>query len=98
LVVVRLIRVGLSAIRAATARVGGFPLLAILVYVADEYPAANACVGALEAGIVRLYGVVVILDGWVRWVRGRLIRVNLLVRLAGAGECLGHSPGSIITS
>jgi hypothetical protein len=35
--------------RAAAAGVGDFPLLAILVYVADEYQAAYACVGALQA-------------------------------------------------
>jgi hypothetical protein len=32
---------------------------------------------------VRLYGVVVILGGWVRRMCARLIHVNLLVRLAG---------------
>ena len=37
---------GLSAIRAAAAGVGGFSLLVVLVYVADEYLAAYACVGA----------------------------------------------------
>jgi hypothetical protein len=35
----------LSAFRAAAAPVGGFSLLAVLVYVADEYPAAHASVG-----------------------------------------------------
>jgi hypothetical protein len=38
--------VGLSAIRAAAAPVGGFPLLALLVYVANEYPTIYARVGA----------------------------------------------------
>jgi hypothetical protein len=38
------IGVGLSAIRAAAARVGGFSLLAVFVYVADEHPAAYASV------------------------------------------------------
>ena len=59
----------LSAIRAAAAAVGCFPLLAVLVYVADEHPALKAGAGALEAGVVRLYGVVVLLGRWVRWVR-----------------------------
>ena len=36
---------GLSAIRAAAAAVGGFPLLAVLVYVADEDPAFEAGMG-----------------------------------------------------
>jgi len=49
----------------------------------DVHDAISAGVGALEAGVMRLYGVVVILGGWVRWVRGRLIHVNLLDRLAG---------------
>ena len=62
MVVVRLIGVGLSAIRAATARVGGFPLLTVLVYVADEYPAVYAGAGALQASVVSFYGVVVILS------------------------------------
>jgi hypothetical protein len=35
--------------RAAAAPVGGFPLLAVLVYVADEYPAAYAGVAAVAA-------------------------------------------------
>ena len=61
----------LSAIRAAAAGIGRFSLLAVLVYVADEHPAAYARVGAqtLEAGVVRLYRVVVILSGWVHGVR-----------------------------
>ena len=36
----------LSAIRAAAAPIGGFPLLAVLVHVADEHPAAYAGVGS----------------------------------------------------
>jgi hypothetical protein len=39
---------GLSVIRATAATVGGFPLFAVLVYVADEYPALQAGMGALE--------------------------------------------------
>src|SRR5215218_1649830 len=44
------------AISTPAAGVGDFPLLAVLVYVADEYPATYAGVGtqALEAGVVRL--------------------------------------------
>jgi hypothetical protein len=41
--------VGLSAIRAATARVGRFSLLAVLVYVADENTPAVAGTGAPAA-------------------------------------------------
>ena len=36
-----------SFFRATTAGVGGFPLLAVLVYVADEDPAAYAGAGTL---------------------------------------------------
>jgi hypothetical protein len=56
--------VGLSIIRAAAASVAGFSLLAILGYVADEHPAFEAGAGTLEAGVVSLYGVVVIVGGW----------------------------------
>jgi hypothetical protein len=44
------------AISTPAAGVGGFSLLAVLVYVADEYPAFDARAGtqALEAGVVRL--------------------------------------------
>jgi hypothetical protein len=54
--------VGLSAIRAAAAAVGGFSHLAVLINVADEYLAAHAGVGAqaLEAGVMGLYGVVIV--------------------------------------
>jgi len=59
---------GLSAsfASAAAAGVGGFSLLAVLVYVADEYPAIYAGVGthALESGVVSIDGVVVILGAW----------------------------------
>ena len=60
---------------AAAATVGGFPLLAVLVLVSNEDEALQAGVGALEAGVVRLYGVVV-LGGWVRGMRGRLLLVH----------------------
>jgi hypothetical protein len=58
---------GLASVTPAAA-VGGFPLLAVLVYVADEHPAAYAGVGAqaLKASVVSFYGVVVILGGGVR--------------------------------
>ena len=64
--VVWLIRVGLSAIRAAAAPVGSFSLLAVLVYVADEHPAFEAGTRTLKAGVMGFYGVVVILGRWVR--------------------------------
>jgi hypothetical protein len=54
---------------AAPAAVGCFPLLAVFVYVADEHPAFYTGARTLEAGAVRLYGVVLMLGGWVRWVR-----------------------------
>ena len=58
---------GLSAIRATAATVGGFPLLAVFVYVADEHPAANAGAWTLEAGVVGLYGVVIVVEGVYPW-------------------------------
>ena len=39
---------GLSTIRAAPTPVGGFPLLAVLVHVADEHPAVCAGAGNLR--------------------------------------------------
>jgi hypothetical protein len=53
------------AISTPAAGVGGFSLLAVLVYVADEYPAIYARAGtqALQAGIVSPDGVVEILGG-----------------------------------
>src|SRR5215212_2507550 len=51
---------------------------------AYRYPAVVAGVGALEAGVMRLYGVVVILRRWVRGMCAKLIHVNLLSRLAGS--------------
>ena len=57
------IEVELLVIRAATAGIGGFSLLAVLVYVADEHPAFKAGTRTLQASVVCLYGVVVILGG-----------------------------------
>ena len=42
------------ASRATAAGVGDFSLLAVLVYVADEYPACEAGAGTLKASVVRL--------------------------------------------
>ena len=74
------IGVGLSAsfASATAARVGGFPFLTVLVIVANEYTAIYARVGtqALEAGVVRLYSVVLILGGWVRVRCARLCGVH----------------------
>src|SRR5215218_4456659 len=61
---------------ATAAAVGGFPLLTIVVYVADEYPAIYAGAGTLKAGVVCLYGVVLILGGWVRVGCARLCGVH----------------------
>jgi hypothetical protein len=66
--------------RATAARVGSFSLLTVLVYVADEHPAFQACARALEAGVVYLYGVVVAFAGWVRVGSSR-----------PKGRCQGHS-------
>jgi hypothetical protein len=77
-----LIGTGLSAIRAAAARhTLVLDDLAIKVVLgldnaAKEHPAVHAGVGALEAGVVRLYGVVVILSGWVRVGCARLCGVH----------------------
>ncbi len=54
---------GLSAIRAAATAVGGFPLLALLVYIADEHPAIYAGAWTLEASVVSLYSVVIVVVG-----------------------------------
>jgi hypothetical protein len=70
LVAVWLTRVGLSTIRAAAARNGldDFDLVAD-DQMTDVDDALVAGVGALEASVVRLYGVVVVLGRWKRGVR-----------------------------
>jgi hypothetical protein len=45
---------------------------------AKEHPAGYACVGALQAGVMRLYSVVVILSGWMRVGCARLFGVHSL--------------------
>ena len=52
------IEVELLVIRAATAGIGGFSLLAVLVYVANEHPAIYAGAETLKACVVSLYGAV----------------------------------------
>jgi DNA-binding SARP family transcriptional activator len=64
-----------------------------------RHPAIVAGVGALEAGVMRLYGVVVILGGWVRVGCARLCGVHSeppssVGRSPGARE---HSPGSMVS-
>src|SRR5215203_6589143 len=92
---------GLSAIRAAAARHAlVLDDLAIKVVLgldnaAKEHPAVHAGVGALEAGVVHLYGVVVILGGWVRGWCARLCGVHWgpfpLGQVPGSGRLLrGH--------
>jgi hypothetical protein len=91
--------VGLSAIRAAAARHAlVLDDLAIKVVLgldnaAKEHPAVQAGVGALEAGVVSLYGVVVILGGWVRWWCARLRRGHeafpFVVRVPGCANTCG---------
>jgi hypothetical protein len=89
-----LIRVGLSAIRATAARHAlVLDDLAIKVVLgldnaANEHPAVHAGVGALEAGVVRLYGVVVIIGGWVRVGCARLCAVH-----SEPPSSVGRAPG-----
>jgi hypothetical protein len=92
--------VGLSAVRAAAARHAlVLDDLAIKVVLgldnaAKEHPAIHAGVGALEAGVVRLYGIVVILSGWVRVGCARLFGVHSLHPFCGPGsEVLLHLRG-----
>ena len=90
---------GLSAIRATTADVGGFSFLAVLVYVADEDPAIDAGTRTLQAGVVSLYGVVVIVSGWVRVSCARLSSVHSFTSFSVGrvpGSC--HSCGTISLS
>jgi hypothetical protein len=47
---------GLPVIRAAAARVGGFSLLAVLVYVVDEDPSSVAGAGSFFVMIIRNVG------------------------------------------
>jgi DNA-binding XRE family transcriptional regulator len=84
------LRTSTRAVRAAAAEVGRFPLLAVLVYVADEHPAIEAGAGPFQGGVVHLYGVVVILG---RWVRG-------CARLLCGHEVppLGPGPGELLPS
>ena len=84
MVVPWLIGVGLPAIRATVARHAlVLDDLAIKVVLgldnaAKEHPAIYAGEGALEAGVVRLYGVVVLLREWVRVGCARLCGVHSL--------------------
>jgi hypothetical protein len=78
----------LAAIRATPARHGFedldlFAGTGVLDKMANVDDTLVAGVGALEAGVVRLYGVVV-LGRWVRGMRGRLIHVNSSILLAGS--------------
>src|SRR5215211_3344595 len=87
---------------AATAAVSSFPLFAVLVYVADEYPAVVAGVGALKARVVSLYGVVLLLDRWVRVGCARLCGVHWgpfpLGRVPGCAATCGAIPFSATKS
>src|SRR5215211_6353849 len=53
---------GLASVTPAAA-VGGFSLLVVLVYVADEYLTSKAGAGTLEASVVGLYGIVIMVVG-----------------------------------
>jgi hypothetical protein len=70
--------VGLSDVTgvATAAPVGGFSLLAMLIYVADEHPAFEAGARTLEASVVHFYGVVLLLSGWARVGCARLCGVH----------------------
>jgi hypothetical protein len=78
------------AIRAAATRNGLKDLDLFAVFTDDQVPdvddAIETGVGALESGVVRLYGVVVILSGWVCWARGRLLCGH---EVPLRGPCLG---------
>jgi hypothetical protein len=80
------ISVGLAASCAATAAVRDFSLLAVLVCVADEHPAAYAGAQPLQASVVRLYSVVVIVGRWVRVGCARLSRVHSYSSFLWAGS------------
>jgi hypothetical protein len=73
---------GLSAIRAAAARHAlveddlAIKVVLGLDNAAKEHPAVHADVGALEAGVVRVNGVVVLLGRWVRVRCARLCGVH----------------------
>jgi hypothetical protein len=72
--------VGLSALRAAAARDGVDDLDLFSVFAenqaADVDDAISTGVRALQASVVRLYGIVVILGGWVRVGCARLSSVH----------------------
>jgi hypothetical protein len=80
LVAAWLIGVELSTIRATAAPVGRFPLLAIVVYVADEHPAFEATAGTLQAGVVSLNGVVI------------MVMVMVVIVVMGEYPICVHSP------
>src|SRR5215204_5215356 len=64
------------AVAAPTAPVGGFSLLGVLVYIANEHPAIYTGTRTLQASVVSLYSVVVLLSGWVRLGCARLCGVH----------------------
>jgi DNA-binding Xre family transcriptional regulator len=80
----------LSVICAAAAAVGRFPLLAVLVYVADEHPALKTRPGTFKASVVGLYSVVVIVSRLVRVGCARLSRVHSLHPFCGPGSGVRH--------
>jgi hypothetical protein len=61
---------------------------------AKEHPAIEAGTRTLQARVVSFYGVVVILSGWVRWVRGRLFHVNTSCVLAAPPGSLDPPAGA----
>jgi hypothetical protein len=94
----------LRAIRAAAARHAlvedDFAIKVVLGLdnAAKEHPAVYAGVGALEAGVVRLYSVVVLFGGWVRVGCARLSSVHssvptfLWAGLRGVSSTCGAIP------
>jgi hypothetical protein len=86
---------GLSASCAAAATVGGFSLLSVLVYVADEHPTFDAGMGAqaLQTGVVRLYSVVImVVEVYPRCVHKSSLWAGLREMAVSAGPFLYPTP------
>ncbi len=76
---------------AAAAPIRCLSLFTVFIDVADEHPTRVAGAGTLEARVVRLYGVVVLLSGWVRMRCARLFGVH-------EAPSRGPGPGELLLS